>query len=208
MSGITQKELVVGNTKVLVTEENGVVKVHLDSEDAVVYMNNEIIWSTGNEKEEFKYIPQQLHKFILDTGSDYIEYSPQHKETVVDVYPGGQTLTMYIPQNKRKQIQGRVDFIRSVEDVVNYLKDVEDEKNVSETINELKVRFDETIKFIESKGYKFEFSHAVDEWAYAWWDIIFSATSFNEESIREIMEKLKEFDKFINDIRDKYDNRL
>lgn len=201
---MTNQVIEAGNTKVDIVEENGIVTVRIHSEDAVVYMNDDLIWSVGNEKKEFKYIPKQFHDFILNNGVDHMEYMEKAKETSVDVYIDGESLTLYFPVNQKKEINARFNFITSVEEVKEYLLELHEEEKVKETLDELTKRFEAIRVLVESKGYKLGFSHAMGEWAYAWWDIVFQSADWNEESVKEIMKEVTEFNRFTNQIRDEF----
>lgn len=191
-----------GNTQVEVVEENGIVTVRIQSDDAVVYMNNDLIWSIGNEKEEFKYVPHNLHSFLLDSGMDFIKYEKETKITSADIYIDGEQLTLYIPVNQKKQIHARFDLINSVKEVKEYLDECDDEDTTKPFEEELVARFEEIKQLIASKRYKMVFSHSMNEWAFGWWDIVFSAQEFNQENVVAIMKKVNEFNQFIHRMRD------
>lgn len=195
----------LGNTVVEAVEENGVVTVRIQSQDAVVFMNEEMIWSIGNDRKEFKYVPQNMHNFLLKSGMDHIEYDEKTKVTVADVYVDGEQLSFYFPVNKKKDIHARFDFITSVEELKDYLLDIMSEEEAQPHIEEIQERFTQFKEFVDSKGCKLVFSHAMNEWAYAWWDIVFLPSEWNEENVVAIMKEVNAFNQFINKMRDKLD---
>jgi len=197
---LKQTSIKVGNTTVEAVEVNGVVTIQINSlkEDAVVLMNDTMIWSVGNEKEEFKYIPQSIHQFLLASGMDHIEYREKDKLTVVDVYVHGESLTFYFPVNQKKPIKARFDLITSVEDVKDYLYDGKDDEKY---LQELTVKFESLKSLVSSKGYKLSFSHAMGDFVYGWWDIVFDTVDFDEEKIKEIMKLVVDFNKFVHKMK-------
>lgn len=197
-----KQEFNAGNTKIEVVEENGIVSIRIQSADAVVYMNDDMIWSIGNDREEFKYVSPIFHQFFLNSGMDHIEYDEKTKQTVADVYVDGEQLTFYLPVNKKKHIHARFDLITSVEEVKDYLSELEDEEKTKPFEEELNKRFNAFKEFVASKGYKLAFSHAMNEWAYAWWDLVFLPSEWNEESVVAIMKEANGFNQFINKMRD------
>jgi hypothetical protein len=196
------KNIQLGNTVVEAVEENGVVTVRIQSQDAVVYVNEDMVWSIGNDREEFKYVPHVFHDFLLKSGLDHIKYDEKEKETTADVYVDGEQLSFYFPTNKNKHIHSRFDLITSVEEVKDFLSELEDAEKTKPFEEELVKRFNAFKEFVASKGYKLAFSHAMNEWAYAWWDIVFLQSEWNEEEVVAIMKEANEFNDFIRKMRD------
>lgn len=194
-----------GDTTVELIEENGVVQVKIYTEDGVVYLNDELIYSVGNDVEEFKYIPQRFHKFILDSKMDYIEHDPKEKITTVDCHPNDEPLTFYFPMNKKAQIVARIDFITSVSDIATEYGVSKNEEEFHKDLELLEKMFQDVIDTVKLKGYDFKYSHAVGDWVYAWWDVIFPMDKFDENKIMEIMEKIKSFNSRLRQIKDKYE---
>lgn len=199
---INEKEIKIGNAIIIAREENGIVSVDIKSEDAVVRVNDDIVWSVGNEKEEFKYIPKNMHSLIIKSG-DYLEYQKKEKQTVADVSFDGEMITFYIPVNQNEVINGRFDLITSVEllnDEIDCVLEDEEAKFMKQKVKE---KFDKVKKEIEKNGYKMIYSHDMSEWLYAWWDMTFKAKDFDEEKVRSIMKEVREFNEFLIELRDK-----
>ncbi|MFS0657403.1 hypothetical protein AB1L07_02095 [Niallia alba] len=199
------KQIEIEDTRIEIIEDNSIVSIKINSNDAIVYMNDDIIWSVGNEKEEFKNIPKKLRDFILNSGSDFMEYDEKKKIISVDTYVNGEQLSLYIPKNYNKHLHCRFNFITSVDDVVSYAIDILEENEVKVIESELKQRMEAFENLVDSKGYKTGLSHGMDEWAYAWWDIILKPSSWDDESIKEIMNEVVSFNQYINRIREEFD---
>jgi hypothetical protein len=188
----------LNGTTLNVQEENGIVTIHINSKDAVVYMNNELMWSIGNEKEEYKRIPRTYHDYLIK-HSYSMEVDQKGQKTIADV-ANGEDIMFLFPFNRKLDVHARFGFITSVEEVRMYLeeRDIEGEAEViAEKFNHLK-------KFIEDKGYQFIYSHAADDWAWGWWDVVVDPGEWNESIFSKIIKEISRFKKNLYDMMEKY----
>lgn len=162
------KILEFNGTKIELTEENGIVNVNILTENASVKVNNVSIWEMFVEKE-YKDIPPAYRSFIKKT-KDYIETN--EKNISVDCYlEGARTQgTFYFPLNQIEPVQVRFDYVDSLEDLHSTLLDYTEESVADEVKKEMAVIDAKLREAIEKNGFKWKYSHSMEEYMYGWWE--------------------------------------
>lgn len=200
-----KKTVTIGDTTLHVTEENGVVTVHIDSEDVVVNMKGNVIWSVGNDKEEFKAIPTVMHAFFVEQGYYHLDTDPKTEMTTLETHVAGEEIAFYFEKNKKKPIIARVNFITTREEVMSLIQNWETENHQALLAD--KEGFDERLnlvnKAVKDAGYEFHFSHATDEWAYGWWDMAFDSTDWSEPKFLQVIKAVSFFNSYVRALHEK-----
>lgn len=196
------KTLELNGTKVELTEENGIVKVNVLTENASVKVNNVSVWEMFSE-EEYKNIPPAYRSFIKKT-KDYIESN--EKGVSVDCYIDDARTqgTFYFPLNQVEPVLVRFDYVDSLEDLHSTLLDYT-EQVIADEVKEMMSVIDTKLReAIEKKGFKWKYSHSMEEYMYGWWDIVIEPGKWNEEGFIECWKIIEDFNKRIREIFNTY----
>lgn len=204
-----KKELSLAGTSVVLEEsKEKMASVHIQTEDADIYINGVLVWQKYDDPT-FAKIPPAYRAFIK-SRSDYIQ-AKEGKRYAVEVDCHDRDIkgvaTFYFPHNLRSAITVRFDFITSLQEFEDdYIRNNTeiDDATADALVAEFKQLWAVLEEEINSYGWKFAYSHAMNEHCFGWWDVIFKNSHWNEEHLLSVWKKMGDFVKRVEEVMDQY----
>lgn len=200
-----RKEISKDSTSVVLEQnKEKMTSVHIQSEDADIYVNGELVWQKYDNPEYAK-IPPNYRAFVKER-SNYMKDKGDKIE--VDCHDRNirSVATFYFPKNLRNPISVRFDLITSLEHYeADYLRnhtDIDD-ATADNLTAELKLLWKALEDEIHSYGWKFYYSHD-DEGCWGWWDVVFKNSAWNEEHLLSVWKRIGNIRTKVGDINDQY----
>lgn len=177
------------------------------SENIEVFING-VLFVSKHPKEEYKYIPPVMRDFI-QKESYSLSKDNYCKSIIAEIKCGGMDFTSYFPLNFdiSNGIHYRFTTIVSPSDMEDLLKDCylsgqkEEIENIMADVNSMWLKL---TKFIDDNGFRFEFSHSMNEGYYGWWDIVIKVEQWDEMKFISCIEEIKKFNNLIIKIEKEY----
>lgn len=155
--------------------------------------------------EVYETIPTEMRKFIKDTNI-YLERQEGNRSDTVDADCHMEDIktqaTFYFKDNVNEAIVARLDYIDSVEDFMDYVYGVTEDKEAETIKKETIAKHQEVVNIVEKNGFKFVYSHHCEAF-YGWWDIIIQQGTWNEEGFIESWKAVDNFNGYVRKIAEK-----
>lgn len=157
--------------------------------------------------EKLPHLNDDLKNFLLDANIECFEYSKDIENWYIDFLLGESDFTLYISDDPSEKIVLRFDFLDL---------DIAQSRFSGFFVGEEKVplydvifkKVQEFSDFVDSTGWKYSYSHASLESAYAWADASFEPYEFSLETLIAIEEKVREIVSFSVEIEEKYPSKF
>lgn len=182
--------------------ETGKVVVDIKTDNAVVLVNNAAVSGTFG-KDAFNLIPNFLRKFIGE-NQEAVSFEDKAKDSTFAVvkaeevkYPARFTfLEDHTPEKYKAQLEWVVDNDEIYELLSERLGGV----MLEEVNSEIKEVQEQVKEFIESNGFGWEQSSKMAFPFFAWWNITFTAETWNEEKFIDCWKVADKGTQVIEDI--------
>ncbi|WCF11695.1 hypothetical protein NDS46_30575 (plasmid) [Paenibacillus thiaminolyticus] len=201
-----KKEMKLNETVITLKEsKQNITSVHINTEDADIYVNGVLVWQRYSDPK-FSKVPPIFRKFIADK----VDYMDEEKEQVVaDLHQKGfkTVATFYFPKNARSSIHVRLDAVTSLEELeTEFIKNcINISDSEADTLTaEFKAHWNKIEKAINDAGWKLTFSHSQGDKCWAWWDVVFQQSDWNEEVFMGIWKLFSDFNKRLDEVFKKY----
>lgn len=200
-----EKTIEFGGSTITLKEGNMGVIVEIKTEDATVFVNDNLVWAVYDD-EKFKFIPPIFRKFIQKYEDYNINRNDEDNLTTTDVYIGKESIMFIFPDNLSRSIYARIDFVdmdELIDDFINNSKAIND-KEAKKLENMFRSKVDKINEIVEKYNWKFVPSHSCGEMFYSWWDIVLGLSNWNEEGFLEAIKEIESFNEAIREFMDKY----
>ncbi|MFF2531630.1 hypothetical protein ACFVS2_22250 [Brevibacillus sp. NPDC058079] len=202
-----KKEIVLNGTSVTVEDTNDkMTSVHIETDDADIYVNGVLVWQKYDQPEYAK-IPPIFRAFVEERTDEVYEHDGK---IGADLHKKGfhTSVSFYFPQNSRSYIQARLDGVTDLSELeIDFIRNntlIDDAKanTLVEEFNALWKDIEETVK---EAGWRLAYAHDMGDKCWAWWDVIFKQEDWNQDTFIDIWQKFSVFNKRLNEVFDKYE---
>lgn len=201
-----KKEITLNGTTVKIEEsKEKMTSIHIETEDADIYVNGVLVWQKF-DKPEYAKIPPVFRGFVQERN-DFIKEEDGKVITDLWMKDFKTCATFYFPKNLRSPIVARLDLVTSLEelesDYIRNNSDIDDE-TADKLVAEFKTLWNNIEEAVKSAGWKLAYSHDMGDKCWAWWDVIFKLKDWNQESFMVVWKAFSDFNKRLNEVFDQY----
>lgn len=172
------------------SEEDGIKTIHIYTNEANIVVNGDLIWSPLYSPE-YAQIPSQMREYIKNSSG--LISSPEDDVTQVELGMKTGIATMIFSKDYSNIVSVKVDYISSVEEMVDfYMKDLLDEEDAEDIKNQLSNLQEEIVKIVIENNFKWTYSHKTTMF-FASWNLEFNADDWDQEIYDLLIKKIDNF---------------